>query len=86
MAAHRQMQPFLAAAFMHPCMCMHAVVVMIVTLIPCILDIALKGRRARRVLIVLNAWIPPAPNREAVKFINDTCMQTITTRIRRSEI
>ena len=84
MAAHRQMHPFLAA-FMHPCMCMHAVV-MIVTLIPCILDIALKGRRARRVLIVLNAWIPPAPNREAVKFINDTCMQTITTSITRSEI
>ena len=53
----------------------------LVTLIPCILDMALKGRKARRVLIVLNAWIPPAPNREAVKFINDTCMQIGTRRV-----
>lgn len=42
------------------------------TLIPCILDIALKGRNALRVLMVLNAWIPPAPQSEAMKFIKDT--------------
>ena len=39
---------------------------------PCILDIALSGLRALRVLIVRKAWIPPAPRREAVKFIRDT--------------
>ena len=44
----------------------------IITLIPCILDIALKGRRALRVRMVLNAWIPPAPRREAVKLMRDT--------------
>lgn len=42
------------------------------TLIPCILDIALKGRNALSVLIVLNAWIPPAPQSEAMKLIKDT--------------
>jgi hypothetical protein len=40
---------------------------------PCILDMALRGLRARKVLIVLKAWIPPAPSRDAVKFIRDTC-------------
>ena len=39
---------------------------------PCIRDIALSGRNALSVLIVLNAWIPPAPNRDAVKLINET--------------
>jgi len=42
------------------------------TRIPCILDMALSGLRARRVRMVLNAWIPPAPSSEAVKLINDT--------------
>ena len=42
------------------------------TLMPCILDIALSGLRALRVLIVRKAWMPPAPSREAVKFIRDT--------------
>ena len=42
------------------------------TLIPCILDMALSGRRALRVLMVLNAWMPPAPSRDAVKLIRDT--------------
>ena len=40
---------------------------------PCILDIALRGLRALRVLIVLKAWIPPAPRSDAVKLISDTC-------------
>ena len=39
---------------------------------PCIRDIALSGRNALSVLIVLNAWIPPAPNSDAVKLINET--------------
>lgn len=42
------------------------------TLIPCILDIALSGRNALRVRMVLNAWIPPAPQSEAMKLIRDT--------------
>ncbi len=42
------------------------------TLIPCILDIALSGLSALSVLIVLKAWTPPAPSRDAVKLINDT--------------
>ena len=44
----------------------------IITLIPCILDMALNGRRALSVRMVLNAWIPPAPKREAVKLMRDT--------------
>ena len=40
---------------------------------PCILDIALRGLRALKVRIVLKAWIPPAPSREAVKLIRETC-------------
>lgn len=42
------------------------------TLIPCILDIALRGLRALRVLIVLKAWMPPAPTRDATKFMRET--------------
>ena len=42
------------------------------TLIPCILDIARRGLRALRVLMVLKAWMPPAPSRDAVKLISDT--------------
>lgn len=42
------------------------------TLMPCIRDMALSGRKARSVRIVLNAWIPPAPSIDAVKFISDT--------------
>ncbi len=40
---------------------------------PCILDIALSGLSALSVRMVLKAWTPPAPSREAVKLINDTC-------------
>ncbi len=40
---------------------------------PCILDMALRGLRALRVLMVLKAWIPPAPSSDAVKLIRDTC-------------
>ena len=43
------------------------------TLIPCILDMALSGLSARSVRMVLKACTPPAPSREAVKLINDTC-------------
>ena len=43
-----------------------------ITLIPCIRDIALNGRRALSVRMVLNAWIPPAPSSEAVKLMRDT--------------
>lgn len=46
--------------------------VVILTLIPCILDMARSGRRARNVRIVLNAWILPIPARLATKFIADT--------------
>lgn len=42
------------------------------TLIPCILDIARRGLRALRVLMVLKAWMPPAPSRDAVKLMRDT--------------
>jgi len=42
------------------------------TRIPCILDIALRGLKARRVLMVLNAWMPPAPSKDAVKLISET--------------
>ena len=42
------------------------------TLMPCIRDIARRGRRARRVRMVLNAWIPPAPASEARKLMRDT--------------
>lgn len=42
------------------------------TLMPCIRDMALRGRRARSVLIVLNAWILPAPARVATRLIKDT--------------
>ena len=42
------------------------------TLIPCILDIARRGLRALRVLMVLKAWMPPAPSRDAVKLMSDT--------------
>ena len=42
------------------------------TLIPCILDMARRGLRALRVLMVLKAWIPPAPRRDAVKLMRDT--------------
>ena len=45
---------------------------MIITLIPCIRDIALNGRRALSVRMVLNAWIPPAPRSEAVKLMSET--------------
>lgn len=44
------------------------------TRMPCIRDMALRGLRARSVRIVLNAWIPPAPSREAMKLISDTCV------------
>ena len=42
------------------------------TLIPCIRDIALRGRSALSVRIVLNAWMPPAPTSEAVKLMRET--------------
>lgn len=42
------------------------------TLIPCILDNARKGLNALNVLMVLNAWIPPAPHKDATKLIKDT--------------
>lgn len=42
------------------------------TLIPCIRDIARRGLKALSVLMVLNAWIPPAPHRDATKLISDT--------------
>ena len=42
------------------------------TLMPCILDMALRGLRALKVLMVLKAWMPPAPSRDAVKLISDT--------------
>ena len=43
-----------------------------ITRMPCIRDIALRGLRALKVRIVLNAWIPPAPSSEAVKLIRET--------------
>ena len=43
------------------------------TLMPCIRDMALSGRSALSVHMVLKAWMPPAPSREAVKLISDTC-------------
>ena len=39
---------------------------------PCILDMALRGLRALKVRIVLKAWIPPAPSKEAVKLMRET--------------
>lgn len=39
---------------------------------PCILDMALSGLSALSVLMVLKAWMPPAPSSEAVKLISDT--------------
>lgn len=42
------------------------------TLMPCIRDMARSGLKARSVRIVLNAWMPPAPQSEATKLINDT--------------
>lgn len=42
------------------------------TLMPCIRDMARNGLNARSVRIVLNAWMPPAPQSEATKLINDT--------------
>ena len=42
------------------------------TLMPCILDMALSGLKALRVRMVLKAWIPPAPSNDAVKFISET--------------
>jgi hypothetical protein len=42
------------------------------TLIPCILDMARSGLSARSVRIVLKAWMPPTPAKEAVKLISDT--------------
>ena len=39
---------------------------------PCILDIALKGRRALNVLIVLKASILVAPIKVAVRLIRET--------------
>ena len=31
-----------------------------------------RGLRALRVLMVLKAWMPPAPSRDAVKLMSDT--------------
>lgn len=42
------------------------------TLMPCIRLMALSGRRARSVRIVLNACMPPAPQSAATKFISET--------------
>lgn len=42
------------------------------TLMPCMRLMALSGRSARSVRIVLNAWIPPAPQSAATKFISET--------------
>ena len=42
------------------------------TRIPCIRDMALRGRSALRVRIVLNAWMPPAPSSDAVKLMRET--------------
>ena len=44
------------------------------TLIPCILDIALKGRSALKVRMVLKAWTPPAPASAATKLMSETFM------------
>ena len=43
------------------------------TLMPCMRDMARSGRSALSVLMVLKAWMPPAPSSEAVKLISDTC-------------
>ena len=40
---------------------------------PCMRDMARSGRSALSVLMVLKAWMPPAPSSEAVKLISDTC-------------
>ena len=40
---------------------------------PCMRDMALSGRSALSVRMVLKAWMPPAPSSEAVKLISDTC-------------
>ena len=50
------------------------------TLIPCIRDMALSGLSALSVLMVLNAWMPPAPNSDAVKLISDTWLSVIPFR------
>lgn len=44
----------------------------VITLMPCILDMALRGLRALKVLMVLKAWMPPMPRRDALKLISDT--------------
>ena len=40
---------------------------------PCIRDMALKGLKALRVRMVLKSCMPPAPSRDAVKLISETC-------------
>lgn len=44
----------------------------LLTLIPCIRDMARRGLSALSVRIVLKAWIPPAPQSEAIKLMRDT--------------
>ena len=55
---------------------LHGTLLML-TLIPCIRDMALSGLSALSVLMVLNAWMPPAPNSDAVKLISDTCLSVV---------
>ena len=59
------------------------IVLVVRTLIPCILDMALSGLRALSVRMVLKACTPPAPSREAVKLINDTCAKKAAAKGRR---
>lgn len=48
---------------------------------PCIRDMARNGLRALKVLIVLKAWIPPAPRSEAIKLISDTYLTIVKPKI-----
>lgn len=45
---------------------------LMLTLMPWKRESARSGRKARRVLIVLNAWILPAPSHVATRLITDT--------------
>ena len=45
---------------------------MLPTRMPCMRDMARSGLSARSVRIVLKAWMPPAPRREAVKLMRET--------------
>ena len=56
------------------------------TLMPCIRDMARNGLNARSVRMVLNAWMPPAPQSEATKLINDTYIWGNIQRIQKKKI